>query len=424
MQEIRLTSRYTARNQGAYVHLPIEVAEGIQRIEISYSYPRFEEIDRRSIEINVIDLGLLDPDGLLCGWSGSERLEVFVSEARSTPGYRRMAIKPGTWHIILGLYKICGEVEIETTIRLIEKKRIRLKGDLHTHTINSDGVFTTAEQTAHAKAAGLDFIALTDHNNTAQNTEIGAVEGLTVLPGMEYTNYKGHANFLFRDDGLFFENPLSNTFEEARSVFHAAKARGAVICLNHILDRYCPWNLGWDLPYDLVEVWNGFPKESDLQAIAWWHEQLCAGRKIPAVGGSDNHRIGLGQQIGMPTTVVHALSTGRSDILDALVEGRAYIALTPESPMVEMTIGEKSFGETVPFADDLKGIITITGVKAEDRIVLLSDQGEESRWICERDGFFETRFAVNKRLFYRLELYRFTVSVHLLEVVTNPVYLS
>lgn len=423
MQEIRLTPQYTSDDQGAYVHLPIEVRQDVQRIEVSYSYPRFEEIDCRNVEINVIDLGLLDADGLLCGWSGSERPEIFVSEATSTPGYRRMAIKPGTWHVVLGLYKIRDEVEIEIGIRLVEKQRVWLKGDLHTHTINSDGVFTTAEQAAHAKAAHLDFIALTDHNNTVQNTEIGALEGLTVLPGMEYTNYDGHANVLFLDDGLFFENPLSNTLDEARLFFRAAKARGAIICLNHIFDRYCPWKLGYDLPYDLVEVWNGFPKESDLQAIAWWHEQLCAGMKIPIVGGSDNHRIGLGQQIGVPTTFVHAYSTGRSDILQALVEGRAYIALTPQSPMVEMTIGDGGFGETVPFDDDLKGIITIAGVKSDDRIVLLSDKGEENRWVCGPDGFFEARFEVRERLFYRLEMYRPIFAHQLLEVVANPIYL-
>ncbi|RBY80001.1 phosphatase [Blastococcus sp. TF02-09] len=59
--------------------------------------------------------------------------------------------------------------------------------DLHTHSSVSDGTETPAELMRTARAAGLDVIALTDHDTTdgwaaARDTR---PEGLTVVPGME-----------------------------------------------------------------------------------------------------------------------------------------------------------------------------------------------------------------------------------------------
>jgi len=59
--------------------------------------------------------------------------------------------------------------------------------DLHTHSSVSDGTETPAELLATARAAGLDVIALTDHDTTAgwSVAEAARPPGLTVVPGME-----------------------------------------------------------------------------------------------------------------------------------------------------------------------------------------------------------------------------------------------
>ncbi|MGY1618603.1 PHP domain-containing protein [Geodermatophilus sp. SYSU D00691] len=59
--------------------------------------------------------------------------------------------------------------------------------DLHTHSTVSDGTETPAALMATARAAGLDVIALTDHDTT-DGWVMAAAErppGLTVIPGME-----------------------------------------------------------------------------------------------------------------------------------------------------------------------------------------------------------------------------------------------
>jgi len=59
--------------------------------------------------------------------------------------------------------------------------------DLHTHSSASDGTETPAELLATARAAGLDVVALTDHDTTAGwgPAQAARPHGLTVVPGME-----------------------------------------------------------------------------------------------------------------------------------------------------------------------------------------------------------------------------------------------
>jgi 3',5'-nucleoside bisphosphate phosphatase len=59
--------------------------------------------------------------------------------------------------------------------------------DLHTHSSVSDGTETPAELLATARGAGLDVVALTDHDTTAgwSVAEAARPAGLTVVPGME-----------------------------------------------------------------------------------------------------------------------------------------------------------------------------------------------------------------------------------------------
>ncbi|MFD3665819.1 PHP domain-containing protein [Streptomyces sp. NPDC058659] len=59
--------------------------------------------------------------------------------------------------------------------------------DLHTHSTASDGTDSPAELVRNAAAAGLDVVALTDHDTTRGHAEaIGALpEGLTLVTGAE-----------------------------------------------------------------------------------------------------------------------------------------------------------------------------------------------------------------------------------------------
>ncbi|EOR72388.1 phosphoesterase PHP, N-terminal [Thermobifida fusca TM51] len=79
--------------------------------------------------------------------------------------------------------------------------------DLHSHSSVSDGTDTPAEVVAHAAAAGLDVLALTDHDTTAGILEAAQhlPRGLTLVPGIELScAYQGSSvhllGYLFDPD--------------------------------------------------------------------------------------------------------------------------------------------------------------------------------------------------------------------------------
>jgi predicted metal-dependent phosphoesterase TrpH len=71
-----------------------------------------------------------------------------------------------------------------------------LRADLHSHSDASDGTTPPADVMARAAAAGLDVIALTDHDTVAGHAEAAAAlpPGLVLLPGMELScRLQGHS---------------------------------------------------------------------------------------------------------------------------------------------------------------------------------------------------------------------------------------
>jgi hypothetical protein len=431
-RELHFTRTYGPDDQGQYLRLPFEVPPDTDRVEVEYAYERFVTEDlpdgRRRREAAIVDLGLYDETGRLRGWSGSERASVAISASSATPGYAAGPVHAGRWGVSLGLYKIHGTVEVRITIRLPEKLEILLAGDLHVHTVNSDGVLRTSEMVELCRREGLDFVALTDHNSTRQNDEIGREDGITLIPGMEYTNYRGHANFLFPAwNGQPPLDPLSNSFEQMRDTLAAAREAGATISLNHPNTAGCPWTFGFEgFAWDMVEVWNGTGDPGDARTIAWWHDRLCRGARAPAVGGSDFHRHELLRHVGAPATFVLAASRSAADIVAALRAGKSFIAFSRKGPLLDLRVGGKGFGESVTVDGPAEGTAVVRAAKAGDRVRLLDGRTNIVEWTIPYDGEHATRFAASPgAVFYRLEVRRTLVpGVELLVALSNPVFIE
>jgi hypothetical protein len=431
-RELHFTLTYAPSDQGRYLRLPFDVPPDTDRIEVEYAYARFVTEDRpdgrRRLEAAIVDLGLYDQAGRLRGWSGSERTSVTVSPTSATPGYAAGPAAEGRWAVSLGLYKIRRPVEVKITIRMPEKRGLLLAGDLHVHTVNSDGVLSTGELIEQCRRSGLDFVALTDHNNVRQNEEIGRADGITVIPGMEYTNYRGHANFFFPEGSRGFgADPLSNSFEEMRDVFAAARAAGATISLNHPYNDLCPWEFGFDgFAWDMIEAWNGTGDPADARTIAWWHGLLCQGGRTPIVGGSDFHRHEPLRAIGTPSTFVHAASRSAADIVAGVRAGRSFVALSRSGPLVDLRVDGRGLGECATLAGAVEATASVRSARAGDRVLLRDGRGSVVEWKVPYDGEHETRFdASPDAVFYRLEVIRrIAAGVELLAALSNPVYVE
>lgn len=223
------------------------------------------------------------------------------------------------------------------------------KGDLHAHSLHSDGDSPVADIIAVAEARGLDFFALTDHDSSmggetphwfdpAYRSDV-----VTLLYGVEWTDGGGHANVWAAEP--FDYRPLwaANLAGDPGAAAEAAHAQGALFSINHPTNYLC---CPWDLPaegMDGVEVWNGAHRIPTVDVAAtrsFWGGLLEEGRRPTAVGGSDMHdlKLPLGPlyTVGDPTTWVYAGGPSAPEILEAIASGRASISYGPQGPRAEL----------------------------------------------------------------------------------------
>ena len=308
-----IKSHFTPKQQQVdrYVQIPFDVAPGTTRIDIELKY------DRANGE-NVVDLGLLEPGSLelgtkaFRGWTGGERSAIFVSATNATPGYWPGPIQAGQWNVGLGLYKVgAAGVAVEITLRTSSdpvtgampslparsKEPIRTgpawySGALHAHTHNSDGALFAQALAERARAEGIDFLAITDHNNTASQRETIDVPGLLTILGEEVTTPGGHANVWglggVRD---FVDFRVSPGDPAIHTLFSAAVERGALVGINHPYSDCvaCSWTHAVPEVVNTIEITGREPAEI-VRAVALWDMLLTAGRRVTASGVSDWHR--------------------------------------------------------------------------------------------------------------------------------------
>ena len=421
------------QREGEYFTLPFQMPPGVESLTLSYRYERHREseidlgkgqfVGRE--EINIIDLGLVAPDGAQVGASGSDKSEFVLSETSATPGYQPWPLVPGEWGILVGAYLIAnGGVEVTYEISFTDKSLRLFKGDLHAHTLASDGLLTAAELGQVALRHGLDFLAITDHNQMVTAAALPRMPGLTLIPGVEWTHYRGHANFLGVDKP--YDPPFAaNTLEEVRLRFVSARQRGALITITHPREGALGFSFPLEeLPFDCLEVWNGPMRESNLQALGLWQSLLEAGRKVPICGGSDFHREGPFQFLGGPTTCVYAMSAGPSDILAALGAGHAYITDAPDGPSVELHAGDAILGDSVPWPEVSELSITVRGLHAGDILQVVTAQGSQPLLEAPTYGRFSITYPVPGPGFARVEILRaFLPGIPKIPaLLSNPIY--
>lgn len=353
-----------------YVYLPFDVPLGATRVHVAHTYS-----GRPTGPLspgNILDIGIFDPRGKdflsapgFRGWSGSSRAEFEITEASATQGYILGPLFPGRWEIILGLPQLSwhgvdyvvdvtvdvGEAAFSTVGKGPSPETIGrtgelpprieaagsgagrwLKGDLHCHTLHSDGANTVREVVEHAVSLGLDFLAVTDHNTITHHEELAAITGLPIIliPGEEVTTYWGHANTWGLRDWVDFR-----CADEAsiKTVQRWLLEREAMFSINHAKCVGPPWLFpGWD-GYTCMEVWQAPWRHFNFESLERWDNLLQRGNRVVAVGGSDTHSIppaaprhphGLAE----PTTWVYAQHSEAS-ILAAIRAGHVYITDSP-----------------------------------------------------------------------------------------------
>jgi predicted metal-dependent phosphoesterase TrpH len=340
-----------------WVYLPFRVPAGVREIEVSYTHkptPGFP------ITTNVVDIGIFDPSGAglgnaagFRGWSGGARKSFRLSRSSATPGYLAGPISKGRWRIALGPYQIDGTgTPYEVRVTLHHGKRgprfkpVRAprsvpgtgpgwyRGDLHIHTVHSDGSQTQRQAYAAARAAGLDFIGSSEHNTSSAQLTWGKFvpADFLVIPGEEVTTRAGHwvaaglparghkgtwIDWRYRPE----DGRLARFTKQVRDLGGLAIAAHPSTPVDSIR-----WDFGYD-DMDAIEVWNGpwtgINAATNTNAVNRWHELLVAGRFLPAVGNSDSHS--AEQKIGAAHTVVRAQALSVPAIMAGYRGGHSWL---------------------------------------------------------------------------------------------------
>ena len=384
--DLTLTGTLTGAAHETYTELPFKVPAGIQRLTVEFSYTGKEQK-------SVIDLGLRDPERFR-GWSGGNKNRFSISETEATPSYLPGPLKAGTWKLILGAPNIRKDARADYVAKIwFEKAGAPFggfldqplaqgerwwRGDLHMHTGHSDGsckshkgakvpcpVFKTLEA---ATARGLDFVSVTDHNTTSHFGALRELapyfDDLLVIPGREITTFYGHANLFGPTSFIDFQLGGPHAPNMAAVQTQSEKA-GGLLSINHpgLPSGELCMGCGWTAPntdfgrIQAIEVVNGGMAEGPLSGLAFWEAQLNEGRRITAIGGSDNHDATLdpakAPAIGVPTTVVRAPQLSQSAILDAIRRGHVFVDVAgTRDRLLEVNAG--AGGQRAQMGDQLK----------------------------------------------------------------------
>lgn len=164
-------------------------------------------------------------------------------------------------------------------------------GNMHIHSSLSDGSGSIREIARAGREAGLDFIAVTDHNTLAgkETGFEGWQDGILVLVGVELGYKKNHYI------ALGVDKPISADDNDPQKTIDAVNAQGGFGYLAHPGEKPNPVLFGssfyawdsWDVEgFTGLEIWNfsSIWREayrSKLAALFWYYVDRCRGARFP-----------------------------------------------------------------------------------------------------------------------------------------------
>jgi hypothetical protein len=267
-----------------------------------------------------------------------------------------------------------------------DTKTLTLKGQLHCHSILSDGDQTPAAIVTAYRDAGYDFVALTDHYDGAIYPDVAddpGISGITFLKGTESGTTIGE---------MLCWNITTGRTGADQTIINASLAEGGLVGWPHP-DRGVPItptvtkNISQGM--HLLEVYNykvviGF-SEAEGDARDQWDNHLSVGRICYGFFADDCHDT---PSFDHAWVVVHADSNTPAAIIDALKNGNFY---GTQGPTLTQTF------------DKATGVITVT-TSAASTIRFIGEGGAVLQTTPSVTS--ETYTLVGTELYVRAEVIR------------------
>lgn len=197
------------------------------------------------------------------------------------------------------------------------------KGNLHTHSTQSDGLLSPDEVVSWYRCRGYDFVALSDHWFLTRGETLN--QDFVTLSAAEVQGSRYHLLSL----GLS-ELPPREWAEDPQSVIDHLKAQGALCYIAH------PYWTGQSSSsilalhgLDGLEVYNAVCEASKGTGYArvHWDDCLSAGRHFTGLAVDDSHWRHDWEGIGY--VMVRSQTLDEESILQALAQGHFYSSTGP-----------------------------------------------------------------------------------------------
>ncbi len=163
------------------------------------------------------------------------------------------------------------------------------RGNLHTHTTASDGGLTVTERCAAYRAAGYDFLAITDHH-LVQDVSACSSADFLVISGGELHPVNPRTGDLYHFVALDVRRSIDDTLP-AQQVIDAIHAQGGLALLCH--PYWCGLSLLDILPltgFFAVEVYNDVAMRiGKAFSESTWDEMLDNQGMVYGVAVDDTH---------------------------------------------------------------------------------------------------------------------------------------
>lgn len=206
------------------------------------------------------------------------------------------------------------------------------RGNLHTHTTQSDGQMTPEEMVEWHIAHGYDFLSFTEHRLRLDPTPY-AQDGLLLIPGIELhgldrTGSRYHIVGLGVRDSAKYVSGLS-----LQGAVDLLRAAGGLVVLAH---PYWSGQTSADL-LDVegacgVEIFNGVCEKGRGKGLSsvHWDDLLAAGRRLWGLAVDDAHGHAPDGDLGWGWVMIKAPEPSQEAILSALAGGAFYSTTGPE----------------------------------------------------------------------------------------------
>lgn len=199
------------------------------------------------------------------------------------------------------------------------------RADLHVHTKASiDGRSTLEALTAAAQRAGLQAIAIADHN---QCTHVPAeMNGVLLIPACEISTQAGHITGLFLGQEVDIE--ALGRLPEPEKAVAAIRRAGGLAVMAHPFERPDTPEKRFSFDLDGMETANARAcfKAPDANERA---AAMAGLRGLPQVGGSDAHDA---KEVGNAYTELEAEALSLSALRCALAQGECRAVLVKNTP--------------------------------------------------------------------------------------------